>query len=140
MVNKARLVWSRRYLLLQLLLLALQVLDAFVLPPVLLLHLLDDLLPFIGVLPEVLHLGLQLHLPLEGFVQLASASITQSTLALLSLALLLVPRGIQVLLSLPPVLPDWHLQLLLDLRLLLRLVALLGCLLEIPLARVARVA
>jgi hypothetical protein len=140
MVNKARLVWSRRYLLLQLLLLELQVLDALILPPVLLPHLLDGQLPFLGVLLELLHLGLQLLLPLEGFVELASASITQSTLALLGLALLLVPRRLQVVLGFPPVLPDWHLQLLLDRRLNHRVGVLLDRLLDLGLTALAWVA
>ena len=140
MVNKARLVWSRRYLLLQLLLLALQVLDAFVLPLVLLPHLLDGLLPLFSVLLEVHHLGLQLLLPLESFVELAPTFVTKLILTLLSLAFFLVPRGLQVLLSLPPVLPDGHLQLLLDRRLHDGLIVLPVCLLDLALVVLARAA
>ena len=117
MVNKGRLVWSRRYLLLQLLLLAHEVLDAFILPSVLLPHLLDCLLPFIGVLLQLLHLGLQLLFLLEGSVELAPAFVAQLALTLLNSAVLLNPRSFLVLLNLPPVLPGGHLQLLLDLRL-----------------------
>ena len=109
MVNKGRLVWSWRYLLLQLVFLALEVLDAFILPLVLLPHLLECLLSCIGVLLEVLHLGLQLLSLLKCSVELAPAFIAQLALKLLSYTVLLVPFDFLVPLNLPPVLPGRHL-------------------------------
>ena len=139
MSNKETLVKSIGYLLIQLLLVILQVLDVFVVDPDLLGLLFSLRFVVIGVFLEVLQLFFQpLHL-VHRPVQLASAGVAKFAMIKNFLALLHVARRLQVFLCRAPLLPNWCLQPLLHLRHFRRVPMFLRSIVGFYIACIARV-